>query len=68
MLPIKNSRLNDHKTEAKKKLRWVIGGVALAYCFIVLALSTAWYSDQMLQPFHFFNDLPEWKQTRFDGI
>jgi hypothetical protein len=62
MLPIKNSRLNNHKTEATKKLRMVVGGIVLAYGFIVLALGTAWYSDQMIQPFHFFNDLPEWKQ------
>lgn len=62
MLPIKNSKLNDQKTETSKRLKWVVGGIALAYSFIVLALSTAWYSDQMIQPFHFFNDLPEWKQ------
>ncbi len=62
MLPIKNSRLNDRKTEATKKLRLVVGGIVLAYGFIVLTLSIAWYSDQMIQPFHFFNDLPEWKQ------
>jgi Predicted periplasmic lipoprotein (DUF2279) len=62
MLPIKNSRLNDHKKVVAKKLRWVVGGVIVAYGLIVLALSTAWYSDQMIQPFHFFNDLPEWKQ------
>jgi hypothetical protein len=44
------------------RLKWVLVGIALTYGLIVLALSTAWYSDQMLQPFHFFNDLPEWKQ------
>jgi hypothetical protein len=62
MLPIKNSRLNDQKSQASMRLKWVLVGIALTYGLIVLALSTAWYSDQMLQPFHFFNDLAEWKQ------
>jgi hypothetical protein len=62
MLPIKTSRLNDQKPQASLRLKWVLVGIALTYGLIVLALSTAWYSDQMLQPFHFFNDLPEWKQ------
>lgn len=62
MIPIKNNRLNGHQTDAAKKRRLVIGGIVLAYGLIVLALSIAWYSDQMIQPFHFFNDLPEWKQ------
>jgi hypothetical protein len=62
MLPIKNSRLNDHKTETSKRFKWAVGGIALTYGVIVLALGTVWYSDQMIQPFHFFNDLPEWKQ------
>ena len=41
---------------------WVLVGIAIAYGAIVLALSSAWYADQMVEPFHFFNDLPEWKQ------
>ncbi len=34
----------------------------LLYLVLVVALAKAWYADQMVQPFHFFNDLPEWKQ------
>jgi hypothetical protein len=36
--------------------------MGILYAALVLAASMAWYSDQMVQPFHFFNDLPEWKQ------
>jgi len=45
-----------------KQLGWVVGGMLLLYAFIVGSLGSAWYSDQMVEPFHFFNDLPEWKQ------
>jgi hypothetical protein len=45
-----------------KRLVRVMGGMLLLYALIVLSLGAAWYNDQMLQPFHFFNDLPEWKQ------
>lgn len=44
------------------RLVWVLIGIGLLYIFIVGSLASAWYADQMIQPFHFFNDLPEWKQ------
>ncbi len=44
------------------KLKWVIGGILSIYSLVVFVLAKAWYSDQMIEPFHFFNDLPEWKQ------
>jgi len=47
---------------AKSRLRWVIGFMVFVYVVLVGALAKAWYSDQMVQPFHFFNDWPEWKQ------
>jgi len=47
---------------ANTRLRLIIGSIAILYSIIVLALGSAWYSGQMIEPFHFFNDLPEWKQ------
>ena len=44
------------------RLQWVLVGIGVLYIFIVGSLASAWYADQMIQPFHFFNDLPEWKQ------
>ena len=44
------------------RIKWVLVGIGLLYIFIVGSLASAWYADQMIQPFHFFNDLPEWKQ------
>jgi hypothetical protein len=61
MLPSRDN-FKDQKTTSTKKLWWVIGSIALLYSAIVWALGSAWYSDQMVWPFHFFNDLPEWKQ------
>lgn len=36
--------------------------MVLIYLALVFALAKAWYADQMVESFHFFNDLPEWKQ------
>ncbi|MCA4897422.1 MAG: DUF2279 domain-containing protein [Bacteroidota bacterium] len=46
----------------QSKLKWIAAAMSLIYAALVLALSLAWYKDQMIEPFHFFNDLPEWKQ------
>ena len=46
----------------QSRLHWVIGLMVLVYVVLVAALAQAWYADQMVQPFHFFNDWPEWKQ------
>jgi hypothetical protein len=36
--------------------------MGIAYSLLVLSMGLAWYKDQLIEPFHFFNDLPEWKQ------
>jgi len=46
----------------RERLKWVLAGMGILYSALVLAMSMAWYSGQMIEPFHFFNDLPEWKQ------
>ncbi|NOS57005.1 MAG: DUF2279 domain-containing protein [Cyclobacteriaceae bacterium] len=48
--------------KANPRLKWVIGFMVLIYLALVFALAKAWYADQMVESFHFFNDLPEWKQ------
>jgi Predicted periplasmic lipoprotein (DUF2279) len=58
----RRNNLQETPKQTDKKLPWVLAGIAVAYGIIVLLLGTAWYADQMVQPFHFFNDLPEWKQ------
>ncbi len=45
-----------------QRLRIIYITIGALYCLIVFALGTAWYAGQMIEPFHFFNDLPEWKQ------
>jgi hypothetical protein len=52
-----------HSTRPKKpRLRLIYAAITALYLIIVFLLGTAWYSGQMLEPFHFFDDLPEWKQ------
>jgi VanZ family protein len=45
-----------------KNLKWLVVGMGIAYSLLVLSMGLAWYKDQLIEPFHFFNDLPEWKQ------
>jgi hypothetical protein len=47
---------------ASLRLKWAIGFIASAYLLLGFALAKAWYADQMVPSFHFFNDLAEWKQ------
>lgn len=47
---------------SKSRLKWVVAGMSTIYAILVLGMSLAWYKGQMIEPFHFFNDLPEWKQ------
>ncbi|MBS1976379.1 MAG: DUF2279 domain-containing protein [Bacteroidetes bacterium] len=48
---------------SRKRLRLVIVGSVLIYGIMMLVLGSAWYSRQWIPgPFHFFDDLPEWKQ------
>ena len=44
------------------RLKVIYIAIGALYVIIVFALGTAWYAGQMIEPFHFFNDLPEWKQ------
>jgi hypothetical protein len=47
----------------KKRLTLVLAGGGAAYAATMIGLSTAWYKDQTSdQGFHFFDDLPQWKQ------
>lgn len=42
---------------------WVVGGTQAAlWAGTLVALNEAWYKDFPKQPFHFFNDWPEWQQ------
>ncbi|MFN6090314.1 MAG: DUF2279 domain-containing protein [Cyclobacteriaceae bacterium] len=61
-MPLHGNNLQEPTKKTNKKFPWILTGIAAAYGIIVLLLGTAWYADQMVQPFHFFNDLPEWKQ------
>jgi hypothetical protein len=62
IMSFRGNKLQETDNQNNKKLPWVLAGIAVAYAIIVLILGIAWYADQMVQPFHFFNDLPEWKQ------
>ena len=48
--------------ENKRRLRTVWLFSAVLYAVMMLALGYAWYSPQWISGFHFFDDLPEWKQ------
>jgi hypothetical protein len=50
------------EASGRKKLGWVVAAISLSYAVVVFMLAKAWYYDQMVEPFHFFNDLAEWKQ------
>jgi hypothetical protein len=54
--------MHPNQPPNNRRLRVIYAVIAVLYGLIVFALGTAWYSGQMLEPFHFFNDLPEWKQ------
>jgi hypothetical protein len=42
---------------------WIVGvSQAALWTGSFIALNQAWYADYPKQPFHFFNDLPEWQQ------
>ncbi len=46
----------------QKKI-WLVGGSqVLLWTGSFVALNQAWYADYPKQPFHFFNDWPEWQQ------
>jgi uncharacterized protein YfiM (DUF2279 family) len=50
--------------EQKKKRTWFIGTAnVVAYSGVMIALSSAWYSQYDKTGFHTFNDFPEWKQV-----
>ena len=45
-----------------KRLTLVLAGGGLTYTAAMIGLSQAWYKDQQAGSFHFFDDLPQWKQ------
>jgi hypothetical protein len=51
-------------TSAPDKSRvWIVGTAQAAlWTGTFITLNQAWYADYPRQPFHFFNDLPEWQQ------
>ncbi len=50
--------------EQKKKRTWFIGTAnVVGYSGVMIALSSAWYSQYDKTGFHTFNDFPEWKQV-----
>lgn len=54
--------LGDTASPDKKKI-WLVGSSqVLLWTGSFVALNQAWYADYAKQPFHFFNDWPEWQQ------
>jgi len=50
--------------EQKKKRIWFVGTAnVVGYTGVMIALSSAWYSQYDKTGFHTFNDFPEWKQV-----
>lgn len=46
----------------KKRLKFVIVSSSVAYLGATATLNEVWYSQSSRSPFHFFNDIGEWKQ------
>mgnify|MGYP003525945710 FL=1 len=50
--------------QQKKKRTWLVGGAnVVGYSGVMIALSSAWYSQYEKTKLHSFNDFPEWKQV-----
>ena len=50
-------------TQNKKRI-WFVGSAnIIGYSGVMIALSSAWYSQYKQTNFHTFNDFPEWKQV-----
>lgn len=45
-----------------QRLRLILLFASAIYLLAMLALGYVWYTPQWISSFHFFNDLPEWKQ------
>ena len=54
--------INDIALSAKKRFCFALALIAIFYLLIVVWLGVTWYAAQFSLPFHFFNDLSEWKQ------
>ncbi len=50
-------------TVNKKRLRTLAIASAVGYTAVMTGLHQVWYKDFARQDFHFFNDIPEWKQV-----
>ncbi|MEM7374629.1 MAG: DUF2279 domain-containing protein [Bacteroidota bacterium] len=46
----------------KKRSRWIAGMAGGGYGLAALYMGTAWYGQEELSSFHFFDDSHEWKQ------
>ena len=63
------NNLFNYKTDTlsslqKKKRIWFVGSAnIIGYSGVMIALSSAWYSQYKQTNFHTFNDFPEWKQV-----
>src|SRR4051812_25535983 len=55
-------RTDSVQSFSRKRFTTVVIGSAAAYTGAMVALSSAWYSKNDRQSFHFFNDANEWKQ------
>jgi len=44
-----------------RRLPWLAGGLVVSYTGLTYGLSKGWYTGEQ-SSFHWFNDLPEWKQ------
>jgi hypothetical protein len=47
----------------KKKIRIITTVAAVGYTGALIGLNELWYKNASKESFHFFNDLPEWKQV-----
>ncbi len=54
---------DDADRSRKRKIRATVITLAALDIAALAILSEAWYKDQPRTSFHFFNDLPEWKQA-----
>lgn len=59
--PLATAPPPDSTSQLNRRLPLLAGGLAVSYAGLAYALSEGWYTGEKTS-FHWFNDLPEWKQ------
>lgn len=62
-----NKLPEDHTQISPERVYWVAGGHILLFAGTLFTLDYLWYRDYPRSSFHFFNDLPDWKQMDKGG-